>query len=289
MPLLPLNTLAIDCLPSSEDDSFEYKSSITPVTDLRKKINRAASAFANSGGGCFIAGVSGEGIPDGGLAKTVGRQSLRDWVDQAIATVSPIVRYDIRLYDDNLGMGILTSGNVILAISFHPSESAPHMADDNRYYIRAGAHSVPAASYLVESLWLRRGASNPLLTHAVREKPGNPDVVQVGVVALNSSPAVDVEFAIEPLAGLLKDLAKYFPIRLPVVDRDNPFFLDTTLYHRFNEEVSSDVVVVLKYRDVAGNEYSYRSQRPLKEAIKPILIGSDPADKIVKAIEKLAN
>ena len=48
-----------------------------------------------------------------------------------------------------------------------------------------------------------------------------------------------------------------------------------------------EVKVVLKYRDVAGNEYSYRSQRPLKEAIHPIRIGTDPAERIANAIEKL--
>jgi hypothetical protein len=157
------------------------------------------------------------------------------------------------------------------------------MAADNKYYIRAGAHCVPASQFIVESLWSRRGVLKPLLTHAVREKPGNPDVVQIGIVALNSSPAIDVEFTIEPLIGLLKGLAKHFPIRLPVVDRNTPFFLDATLFHRFDEEVPSDVAVALKYRDVAGNEYSYRSQRPLKEAINPIRIGTDPAERIAMA------
>lgn len=288
MPLVPLGSLAIDGLPSSEDDAFEYKSSATPLPKLKEKISRAASAFANSGGGCFIAGVSDDGTPDGGLATLVGRQSLRDWVDQAVATASPPVAYEVKLFDDNGGKGQLSAGNVLLAISYFPSESAPHMAEDNKYYIRAGAHSVPASSFIVESLWARRGSSRPLLSHAVREKPGNPDVVQVGVVALNSSPAIDVELQIEPLAGLLNGLAKYFPIRLPVVDRNTPFFLDVTLFHRFDEEVPVDVVVILKYRDVAGNKYTYRSQRPLKEAINPIRIGTDPAERIAKAIEKLS-
>ena len=287
MPLVPLNSLAIEAVPSSEDDAFEYKSSATPLPKLKEKISRAASAFANSGGGCFIAGVAGNGTPDGGLPALVGRQSLRDWVDQAVATVSPRVGYDVRLFEDNGGKGQLSSGNVILAITFFPSESAPHMAEDKKYYIRAGAHSVPASHFMVESLWARRGSSKPLLSHAVREKPGNPNVVQVGVVALNSAPAIDVEFQIEPLAGVLNGLEKYFPIRLPVVDRNTPFFLDVTLFHSFDEEVPVEVKVVLKYRDVAGNEYSYRSQRPLKEAIHPIRIGTDPAERIANAIEKL--
>ena len=287
MPFVPLNTLAIEAVPSSEDDAFEYKSSATPFPNLKDKISRAASAFANSGGGCFIAGVAGNGTPDGGLPALVGRQSLRDWVDQAVATVSPRVGYDVRLFEDNGRKGQLTSGNVILAITFFPSESAPHMAEDKKYYIRAGAHSVPASHFMVESLWARRGSSKPLLSHAVRERPGNSNVVQVGVIALNSAPAIDVEFQIEPLAGVLNGLEEYFPIRLPVVDRNTPFFLDFILFHRFDAEVPVEVKVVLKYRDLAGNEYSYRSQRPLKEAIHPIRIGTDPTERIARAIENL--
>lgn len=288
MPQIPLNSLLIEDLPSSEDDAYEYKSSVTPLPKLKEKIGRAASAFANSGGGCFVVGVTGDGTPDGGLLPFVGRQSLRDWVDQAVATISPSVKYDVRLFDSCGGKGVLNPGNVVLAISFCSSESAPHMADDKKYYIRAGAHSVPASHFMVEALWARRTVSKPILSHALREKPGNPDIVQVGVVALNSSPAIDVEFQIEPLSGMLKGLAQHFPIHLPVVDRNTPFFLDVTLFNRVEEELPSESVVKLKYRDVAGNEYVYCSKRPLKEAVNPIRIGTDPADKIVKAIEKLA-
>jgi hypothetical protein len=87
------------------------------------------------------------------------------------------------------------------------------MAEEaKKYYIRAGAHSSPAGNFIVESLLARRGSLRPLLSHAVRTKPGNTEVIQVGVVALNSSPAVDVEFLLDPWIGLLKD-------RVPVDSR----------------------------------------------------------------------
>ena len=54
---------------------------------------------------------------------------------------------------------------------------------------------------------------------------------------------------------MLKGLAQHFPIHLPVVDRNTPFFLDVTLFNRVEEELPSESVVKLKYRDVAGNEY----------------------------------
>lgn len=288
MPTIPLNTLNLDAIPTAEDESFEYKSSKTPLAKLKEKINRAASAFCNSGGGCFIAGVMGDGKPDGGIEQTVGRQSLRDWVDQAIASVSPVANYNVRLFDQIGPIGCLDTGKVILAISFPESHSAPHMADDKKYYIRAGAHSVPASSFIVESIWAHRSVSKPLLSHAIREKPGNVSVVQIGVVALNSSPAIDVEFQIDPLVGMLRHLEKYFPIRLPIVDQNTPFFVDCMMYHQIDSELPDEVAVRLKYRDINGREYSYKSTRPLKEAINPIRIGSDPLEKIARAIEKLA-
>jgi hypothetical protein len=288
MPNVDLQSLVLSSLPSAEDGTFEFKSSTTPQGELKKKINRAASGFANSGGGCFLAGIDDRGNVDGGLATTVGRQSLSDWADQAIQGIEPTIRYQTRLIDDPDGRGTLDSGNVVLAIAFSSSESAPHMANDSRYYIRAGAHTVPASAFIVEALWARRGQKTPMLCYVVRTKPNYADVVQIGVVALNSAPALDVEFNITPLGGLLKDLGKYFPIRLPLVDQNTPFFIDSTLYHRFDEEFDENTKVTLRYRDVAGHEYDYQSQRPLREAINPIRIGTEPADKIVKAIKELA-
>ena len=113
------------------------------------------------------------------------------------------------------------------------------MASDSRYYIRAGAHTVPASAFIVESLWARRNFAKPMLSHIVRIKPNYPEVVQLGVVALNSAPAVNVEFNIHPLCGLLKGLEKYFPIQLPVVDQNSPFFVDSGLFRRFYTEYKS--------------------------------------------------
>lgn len=289
MPNIPLSSFSIDSLPAAEDDLFEYKSSATSMPNLKDKISRAASAFCNSGGGYFVTGVKGDGTPDGGISKTVGRQPLRDWVDQAIAPVTPPVKYEVRQFDDNVGKGTLDKDKVILVVSFPESHSAPHMADDKKYYIRAGAHSVPAAHFIVESLWARRGSAKPLLSHAIREKPGSKGIIQVGIVALNSAPALDVEFRIEPMVGLLGGLAGHFPIRLPVVDQNTPFFLDATYFQNYQNEFPDNVVVRLKYHDVGGHEYDYCSSRPLAEAVSPVRMGGDPFDRIVNAIEKLTS
>lgn len=85
MSLIDLATISPANFPVDEDDVFEFKSSATPQNELKKKLDRAASGFSNSGGGCFIYGVDGNGNADGGVDPTVGKQDIRDWLDQIIA------------------------------------------------------------------------------------------------------------------------------------------------------------------------------------------------------------
>ena len=78
---IDLGNFDLTQLPSAEDDNFEFKSSRTSLEDLKKKLSCAVSAFANSGGGCFIAGVDSDGNADNDLplkVGKVGRQDLRD-------------------------------------------------------------------------------------------------------------------------------------------------------------------------------------------------------------------
>jgi hypothetical protein len=287
MPHIDLSAITPATFPAAEDDAFEFKRSATPHNELKKKLDRAASGFANAGGGCFIYGIDGNGDPDGGIDPTVGRQDLRDWLDQIVARVTPPVSYEIQQYDDAEGRGTIDPGKVIAAVSIHPSDTGPHQASDNKYYIRAGAHTLPAGHYLVEALWARRYAHKPVLTHMLREKPSASGIVQVGVVALTDAPAIDVEFTLSPLKGLLAKLAKYFPIRLPVVDRNNPFYLDVSLMRQVDEELTDDVKVTIAYKDYAGNTYSHQSDGQLSRSLRPITIGTEAEIKIAKALEKL--
>ena len=67
MSKINLNTFDLTQLPTQEDDNFEFKSSQTKLKELKKKLSCAVSGFANSGGGCFIAGVDPDGNADGGF------------------------------------------------------------------------------------------------------------------------------------------------------------------------------------------------------------------------------
>jgi predicted HTH transcriptional regulator len=191
-------------LPSAEDDRHEYKSSaIKNDKELGDKIAKAASGFWNSGGGLFVVGVDGNGQPDGGISLNVGRQSRRDWIDQAISQVMPKSCYVIHSIENSSGCMNIEQGKAVFLIGFGESEIGPHMANDHRYYIRAGAHTEPASHFIVEAIHARRGLRTPLLSHLVRRKPGNSRVIQLGIVVLNAAAAINVSIKIDALPKYL--------------------------------------------------------------------------------------
>src|SRR5205807_9073990 len=120
--VLKLEDKDLASLPSAEDDRHDYKSGLVKDNELADKIARAASGFWNSGGGLFVAGVGGNGQPDGGILLTVGRQSRRDWVDQAISRVTPRAPYVVHCIEDRGAGANIASGNAVMMLGFAPSE-----------------------------------------------------------------------------------------------------------------------------------------------------------------------
>ena len=247
-------------VPSKEDDRFEFKSSRTLQKDLGKKIAAAVSAFGNSGGGILVVGVDKEGKPDGGIPIRVERQERRDWVDQIVHQVEPTPAYDIRFIqtasDEKSG-----ESRAVLLVWVGESRAGPHMAPDRRYYIRAGALTVPAPHFIVEAIWAKRYFSEPRLTHLIRSRPDDEETVQIGLVALTESPAIDIELAMEPLPGLYKKGCSEFPVHIGVIDRSTPFFFDVTTREQARRNSNDEFVLKLTYHDLASNSYTY--QRPI--------------------------
>ena len=287
MQCISTDDLALGSIPTEEDSRYEFKSSQTPLKELAKKLNCAASAFANSGGGYFLGGLSGDGSADGGVSQSIGSQDILDWVDQAIASVEPAVRYERTLLRDTEGRGTVNADCGVLAVAFPTSSSAPHMARDNKYYIRAGAHTLPASAFIVESLFARRAAQRPHLVHAVRTKPGFHTAVQVGAVALNNVPALDVEVSFESYGKTIARFANSLPLKIPVIDASTPFYMDCATYNDVNDDLPRDCVVSIRYRDLAGNSYEHRSDTPLVDALPPLNVGRDPLPMIASELEKI--
>jgi len=191
-----LETFDLTQLPSVEDDHFEFKSSSTPHNELKKKLSCAVSGFANAGGGCFVVGVDGNGNADNGLSLKIGRQDLRDWVDQIVNEVAPVPKYDIKLISDPMGRGVIQPDSAVLLVAIHESYAGPHMAPDKHYYIRAGTHTVPAQHFIIDAIWAKRYFFKPRLTHLFRLKPEQERTIQLGILALTDAPAVDVKIKI---------------------------------------------------------------------------------------------
>jgi Putative DNA-binding domain len=280
-----LETFDLTQLPALEDDSFEFKSSKTPFNKLKDKINQAVSGFANSGGGYFIAGVDENGNADGGFFLKVERQDLRDWIDNIVNQVEPVPKYEIKLIEDPAEKGVIEPNSAVIIIAIYESYFGPHMAPDKHYYIRAGAHTVKAKHFIIEAVWAKRHFSKPRLTHLFRLKPGKEQIVQLGILALTKDPAIDIKISILPLPKMMENLGQLFPLEISLIDRENPFFFDISLYG--GDHFGSDIQLEVEYYDVSANFYVYKTPIEIKSSVPPIRLGNDNFEKAVKALEKI--
>lgn len=287
-----IETFDLSLLPMEESDYFEFKSSLTPTKELKKKLYCAVSGFANSGGGCFVAGIDEHsGEADGGIPLKIGSQNLSDWSDQIINCVNPVPRYAIKLLQDPMGRGVIQSDSAVLVVSVEESHVGPHMAPDYRYYIRAGAHTLKAQQFIVDAIWAKRHFSKPRLTHLFRLKQDDQDIIQIGVLALTDSPAIDVEISIFPLPKTMQkqNLDSVFPLKIPVVDRNTPFFFDVVTYYKAEERFGEDSIsIAIEYYDLAANPYTYTSKLELSGSVPPINLKHDTPFKILKTLEAMS-
>ncbi len=166
------------------------------------------------------------------------------------------------------------------------------MAPDCRYYIRAGRHTVPARHFIVEAIRAKRFNSKPKLSHVFRLKPGYEQVLQLGLIAITNSPAINVVLSLNPLPTILQKRAKDFPIKLPLVDQNNPFFFDIALYADSEDTFGNNVNLNIEYYDLLQNHYKQESTIGI-QSIPPIVIGNrdkkiiEVLGTIEKAIVKL--
>lgn len=275
-------------LPDAEDDRHEYKSSAIKNEGLGDKIAKAASGFWNSGGGLFVVGVDGNGQPDGGISLNVGRQSRRDWIDQAISQVTPKSAYAVHSIEDN-GCGCnIEPGKGVFLIGFGDSEIGPHMAHDHCYYIRAGAHTVPAGHFIVEAIRARRGLRTPLLSHIVRLKPGNSKVIQLGIVALNAASAINVSVESDtPLNGFTSRLDERISLQVPIISEQFPLFFDIALIMLHRPEFPS-FNINLTYSDIANRTYDQSFEVDIERQLGPNLSSDKGTDAIVEKLKDIA-
>lgn len=276
-------------IPTSETEFFEYKSSKVPLDNLKNKISVAASAFWNSGGGIFIAGINDNGEIDGGIEKYKGKQNIRDWVDNAIKLTEPTGEYSIGIVSKEMENSKIKDDKAVIVICFYESIMVPHMAYDKKYYLRVGAHSGAANHYLVESLRSLRGNTKPNLRGIMKYHPTKPRIEQLAIIALNEGVALDVKLDFDPLPLALKDhFSDDFPLEIAAIDKNNPFMMEISGFGFREQAFGKDPVMLkLEYKDVLGNTYKSGQEISPQKNLQPMAIGDDVFKELVNAIEKL--
>jgi hypothetical protein len=152
-------------LPSEESDSLERKSGRLFEKDkngFRDALAKAASAFANSGGGTLILGVEDDGSLTG-INPMVGKTALKDWLEQKLPS---LLAYPLTLFRVHTVVPAepskIPENTVIIVIEFGDSPAAPHQSTvDQKYYQRTGGRSEPAHHFYLELL--RQRLTNPSL------------------------------------------------------------------------------------------------------------------------------
>jgi hypothetical protein len=281
-------------LPFSETDGYEYKSSLIREhshyrSELQHKIVKTACAFWNTGGGILVVGVDDHAQVDGGIPYMMGKQKLRDWVDTVLTGITPVGPYTVRTVKPNEADSKIDKGYVVLVVAFGESLDLPHMASDNRYYVRAGAHSSPANHYLVEAIRARRGLRRPMLRGMLREHPQKNGVVELVVLAINDLPALNVQIGFEPVpVHIQEQFPSGLPLLVPVIDRANPFRIDIALMRRLSYWLGDDPFdIILSYEGVRGTGFSERQELDHHRSISQYEIRMSNGKGVEKTLRKM--
>jgi hypothetical protein len=125
------------------------------------------SAFANTGGGRIVYGLTDKGeVDSGGVSRTFrGRRSTKEWLEDLIPSLTDYEIVGVNVYEIT-GKGAdskIESGRAIYVVDIPDSERAPHQSKkDLKYYVRLGGKSEPAPHRLIEDI--RNRARHPIVT-----------------------------------------------------------------------------------------------------------------------------
>jgi hypothetical protein len=129
---------------------------------VRQNLSKAISAFANSGGGVVVLGLSNPTtswhVDDGGIDLTVKPPSTREWLEDIIPTLVdlPLTSFNVYVVHHTAISSQIANGRGVFIIEIPDSEQAPHQATDNKYYARVAGKSRPISHRLVADIFGRR-------------------------------------------------------------------------------------------------------------------------------------
>jgi hypothetical protein len=143
--------------PGQEHDYFDRKSGavLDDVQKFRSALARHASAFANSGGGSLILGMTDQAQFDGIEPMRSKGGSTREWIEQVLPHLLNYPLRDFRVHTviPSVEASLIPKGREVIVIDVGDSSLAPHQAaDTGTYYYRVGGHSKPATHFYLETL-----------------------------------------------------------------------------------------------------------------------------------------
>lgn len=158
-----------------ENDTLERKGSTLldlslPQANEGKVLNELAkqlSAFANTGGGRVIYGLTDKGEVDhGGVSRILrGRRSTKEWLEDLIPSLTDYEIVGVNVYEitGKEADSKIHSSRAIYVVDIPDSDRAPHQSKkDYKYYVRLGAKSEPASHRLIEDI--RNRAKHPIVS-----------------------------------------------------------------------------------------------------------------------------
>ncbi|TWU54902.1 Divergent AAA domain protein [Rubripirellula tenax] len=143
----------LQSIPPAEDDRWEFKSATlleaSSKNEFLKVLSKQVSAFANSGGGNLVFGLSDRKSVEP-CEQTVGNQPMKDYL---ATMVEQSVEYPLRHFRIHRIPLTGDNTNSIFVIAVEDSPAAPHQAkSDKHYYYRIDGHTKPAPHFHVELL-----------------------------------------------------------------------------------------------------------------------------------------
>lgn len=210
-------------LPAGENDGFERKgAALLDLTlpgvkedSVLNELAKQLSAFANTGGGQIIYGVTNAGTLDDGIARVVkGRQSTKDWLEDLIPTLTDfeIVGFNVHEIRSKSSGSAIAPDKSLFIVEVPDSERAPHQSKrDLKYYVRLAGKSRPAPHRLIEDI--RNRARHPRievqnlgLLHAIYTRSPNSSggSVQLGLeITIRNLASVRAGSAALLIAGIV--------------------------------------------------------------------------------------
>jgi hypothetical protein len=148
----------VTSLPSGEHDYFERKSGRlfdpSDRNNLYDTLAKAGSAFANSGGGHLVLGVTDDGALDGVPCVLSGKATTRDWLEQKIPELLDYRLSDFRVHAvPRSAQSTLPADRQLIVIDVGDSALAPHQSRRHMaYFYRSAGRSLPAPHFYLELL-----------------------------------------------------------------------------------------------------------------------------------------